>query len=388
MARKPASKRLRPDTVAVHAGVDKDPAYSSVITPIYPSSTFRFQRLGVTRGYDYTRSGNPTRTALAENLAALEGGSAAWATCTGMSAETTVLFLLAPGDHVIAPHDLYGGTYRLMATCFTQMGVSFSFVDQGDLKGVAAAVRPQTRMLWIESPSNPLLRVVDIAALADLARRKKLITVVDNTFLSPAFQRPIQFGVDLVVHSTTKYINGHSDVVGGAIVAARAGELAERIGFHVNALGTACSPFDAWLVLRGVKTLGPRMAAHQRNAFAVAEFLASHRKVRRVYYPGLKGDPNHKLARRQQSGFGGVVSFELTGGRPAVQRLFSRLRLFAMAESLGGVESLIEHPETMSHASMSADQRKAAGLSSGTVRVSVGIEDPADLVEDLRDGLK
>jgi O-succinylhomoserine (thiol)-lyase len=384
MASRKKKESLRFNTLAVHTGVDKDKTYNSVITPIYPSSTFRFNKPGEPPPFDYTRSGNPTRAALSENVAALEGGVAGWATCTGMAAETSILFLLRTGDHLIAPHDLYGGSFRLMHTAFARMGVETTFVDQTDLAKVRDAIRPNTRMLWIETPSNPILRVVDIPAVVEIARKRKLITVADNTFLSPYFQRPLELGVDIVFHSTTKYINGHSDVVGGVIVVGKRGKLHDGLDFNVNALGTGCSPFDAWLVLRGVKTLGPRMEAHQRSAMAVAEFLAGSRKVKTVYYPGLKSDPYHKLARKQQRGFGGMVSFDLRGGKSAANKLCRSVRLFSLAESLGGVESLIDHPDTMTHASMTPEARQAAGITPGTIRLSCGIEDPQDLVDDLK----
>ncbi|GAB4257569.1 MAG: cystathionine gamma-synthase [Thermoleophilia bacterium] len=368
-------------------GVAKDTAYNSVITPIYPSSTFAFDRVGENKGYDYTRSGNPTRTALEENLAALEGGTFARCTCTGMAAITVVLFLLRRGDHVVAGHDIYGGTYRLFETVFPQFGVEFSFVNMGDEAAVRAAVRAETRMLWIETPSNPLLNIVDIAAMVDIAGEHGLLTVADNTFLSPYFQRPLDLGVDIVLHSTTKYLNGHSDVVGGVVITKR-DDLAERLGYLVNALGLANSPFDAWLVLRGVKTLGPRMEAHQRGAAALARFLAGHPKVMRVYYPGLEDHPGHELAKRQQTGFGGMLSFDLDVDALEPDVFFERLRFFSLAESLGGVESLIEQPWTMSHAAMSEAARRAAGISPGTMRVSVGIEHPDDLVEDMEQALR
>jgi cystathionine gamma-synthase len=378
---------MRDDTAAIHVGVSKDATYNSVTTPIYPSSTFRFDGVGSHRGYDYTRSGNPTRTALEENLAALEGGTFARATCTGMAAITASMFLLRSGDHVVAGHDIYGGTYRLFETLIPQFGITFSFVDMADAAAVRAALRPETRMLWIETPSNPLLHIVDIRAMVALARERGVLTVADNTFLSPYFQRPLALGVDLVVHSTTKYLNGHSDVVGGALVTA-SDALAEKLDVIVNALGLGESPFDAWLVLRGVKTLGPRMEAHQRNAFAAAGYLRNHPLVRQTYYPGLTDDPGHALASGQQSGFGGMVSFDLDLDALSAEVFFSRLRYFTLAESLGGVESLAEQPWTMSHAGISEDARRAAGISEGTVRLSVGIEHPDDLLEDLAQALR
>lgn len=373
-------------TRCVHGGVYKDPLYNSVVTPIYPSSTFYFEGPRQTSGYDYTRTKNPTRDALEENLASLEGGVGATAVATGMAAITTALHLLPAGAHVIAGNDIYGGTYRLFANVLPARGLRFSFVDMGDLHAVAAAFEPDTAMVWLETPSNPLLRLTDISAVCDLARGRGVLSCADNTFLSPYLQRPLELGADLVVHSTTKYLNGHSDVVGGAIVSGTR-ELAEKVAATANALGTTCSPFDAWLVLRGVKTLPLRMQAHEKNAAALAQFLTAQPQVERVYYPGLPTHPEHALARRQQRGFGAMLSFDLKGGEDAVFRLVKRLKLYAFAESLGGVESLIEHPASMSHAAMSADAQRAAGIGPGLVRVSVGIEDSQDLVADMAQGL-
>lgn len=374
------------ETRCVHEGVDKDETFNSCITPIYPSSTFRWEGIGKTKGYDYTRSGNPTRRALEESLTSLEGGIDCRTTCTGMSAITACMHLFKPGDHIITGHDIYGGTYRLFSSLFTDMGIRFSFVNMLDLANVRAAITPETKCVWIETPSNPLMNLVDIAGVTAICREKNLVSIADNTFMSPYFQRPFELGVDIVVHSTTKYLNGHSDVVGGAIIT-RQKPHAERIGYVVNALGLACSPFDAWLVLRGVKTLGPRMEAHQRSAMALATMLASHPAVDRVYYPGLADNPWHDLAKRQMKGFGGMLSFDVKGDRSKAERVMLNLKLFAMAESLGGVESLIEHPDTMSHASMTAEARKGAGITERTLRVSCGIEHPDDLVADMRSAL-
>ena len=373
-------------TRAVHAGVDKDSAYNSATTPIYPTSTFYWDDLKTTKGYDYTRSGNPTRRALEENLASLEGGVDCRAVCTGMAAVTAALNLFKSGDHVIAGHDIYGGTFRLLNDVLPGLGIEVSFVNQQEPANVAAAVKPNTKGLWIETPSNPLLNLVDVAALVEVAKTHGLVTMADNTFLSPYLQRPIELGVDVVVHSTTKYLNGHSDVVGGAVVTSKR-EHAERISYVVNAMGLACSPFDAWLVLRGVKTLAVRMKAHEANARVVAEFLDTHPAVERVYWPGLASHPQHALAKKQQDGFGAMLSFDLKGGRPAAEKMFAKSELFLLAESLGGVESLWEYPETMSHASMTAEARRGAGISDKTVRVSVGIEDADDLIADLRQAL-
>lgn len=375
------------ETLAVHHGVYKDTAYNSVTTPIYPSSTFAFERLGVTKGYDYTRSGNPTRQALQDNLAALEGGTHAWAVCTGMASFSTLAFLFKPGDHLIAGHDIYGGTVRLLQAVLPGIGIETSFVNMRDLNEVRRAIRPTTRALVIETPSNPLLNLVDIAALTAIARNHNLLSIVDNTFMSPYFQRPFELGADIIVHSTTKYLNGHSDVVGGAIIV-RDAALAERIGYLVNALGTGCSPFDAWLVLRGVKTLAYRMEAHQRNALAVARLLEKHPSVSKVYYPGLESHPDHELAKRQMCGYGGVVSLEVNTTRVPIETFLTRLQLFSLAESLGGVESLVEQPWTMSHASISEETRRAAGITPATVRLSIGIENPNDLVADLDQALR
>lgn len=374
-------------TRCVHVGVSKDSLYNSCITPIYPSSTFYWNDLETNSGYDYTRSGNPTRKALEESLTSLEGGVNAHATATGMAAINAVMHLFKPGDHIISGNDIYGGTYRLFAKEFASMGIEFSFVSMGDLDAVKAAIKPNTKCVWIETPSNPLLNLTDIAAVVNIAKEADLVTIADNTFLSPYLQRPMEFGVDVVIHSTTKYLNGHSDVVGGCVIS-RTEEHAERVGAIVNALGLACSPFDAWLVLRGIKTLGPRMEAHQRGAMALARMLDAHPNVEHVYYPGLESHPQHELAKSQQHGFGGMVSFDIKGGRPEAEKLFANVKLFQLAESLGGIESLIEYPETMSHASMTAEARVAAGISEKTIRVSIGIEHPDDLVADMKNALE
>lgn len=374
-------------TKAVHTGVYKDSSYNSVTTPIYPTSTFYFDALGKNKGYDYTRSGNPTRTALEENIAQLEGGVGASATCTGMSAITAVLFFLKSGDHVVTGDDIYGGTYRLFSQVLPGMGISFSFVNMRDLKAVKKAVTKKTKMIWIETPSNPLLNIVDMEEVIRIAKENKCISVVDNTFLSPYFQKPIESGADIVVHSTTKYLNGHSDVVGGAIIYADK-ERQERGKYLVNALGVSESPFDAWLVLRGIKTLGPRMEAHQENALAVAQFLEGHKNVKKVYYPGLKSHPQQDLIKKQMTGFGGMLSFELNTAKISPDKFFSKLKYFSLAESLGGVESLIEHPWLMSHASMGEAGLKKSGITRETIRVSLGIEGAQDLIDDLKNALK
>ncbi len=374
-------------TRSVHTGVNIDTTFNSVITPIYPTSTFFFDGVGKHKGYDYTRSGNPTRAALEANIAALEGGVNCSATATGMAAITAVLFFLKPGDHIITGDDIYGGTYRLFNAVLKPMGFDFSFINMRDLKKVKDSVTSKTKMIWIETPSNPLLNIVDIEGVVAIARKKKILTVADNTFLSPYFQKPLDLGVDMVVHSTTKYLNGHSDVVGGAIVYAN-NDLKDRGRYLVNALGVSQSPYDAWLVLRGIKTLGPRMEAHQNNAMAVARFLEGHKNVRKVYYPGLKSHPQPELVRKQMTGFGGMLAFELDTGKVLLNTFFKKLKYFALAESLGGVESLIETPWFMSHSSMGPTALKTSGITKETVRVSLGIEGAEDLIADLDQALK
>lgn len=373
-------------TNAVHKGVYKDKSYNSVTTPIYPTSTFYFDKLGQNKGYDYTRSGNPTRSALEENITSLEGGVDCSVVATGMAAITALLFLLKPGDHVVTGDDIYGGTYRLFDQVFSQRGIKFSFVNMRDLDTVEQAVTASTRMVWIETPSNPLLNIVDIQAVATVARNKDIITVVDNTFLSPYFQRPFELGADIVMHSTTKYLNGHSDVVGGAIIYGNE-SLAEQGKYLVNALGVSQAPFDAWLVLRGVKTLAHRMKAHQANALALAQHLEVHPFIKRVYYPGLASHPQQELIKKQMTGFGGMLSFDMDLTQIDIHAFFDKLQYFQLAESLGGVESLIEHPWSMSHASMGEEGLKASGITQETIRVSVGIEDVEDLIKDLDQAL-
>jgi cystathionine gamma-synthase len=378
---------MRFRSLAIHTGVYKDSSYNSVITPIYPSSTFRFEEVGKTKGYDYSRTSNPTRKALEENIAALEGGVGAFAVATGMAAITTVLHFFRSGDHLVCTHDCYGGTERLLRTYGELFGLQTSYVDLSKVDQVKAALRPNTKALWIETPSNPLLNIVDIRTLSEIAHAHGALSIVDNTFLSPYLQRPFELGADVVVHSTTKYLNGHSDVVGGAVVVKTAA-LAERTHFLVNALGQGASPFDCWLVLRGLKTLAPRMKEHEKNARAVAEFLEGHPQVAKVYYPGLKNHPHHELARRQQHGFGGMVSFEVRGGVEHVHHVLRSVKIFLLAESLGGVESLIEHPFSMSHASMRPELRAKAGINEQVIRLSIGLEDVADLIEDLDQALQ
>ncbi len=377
---------MRFTTKAIHTGVNKDAAYNSVMTPIYQTSTFRFEDIGTTKGYDYTRTSNPTRKALEENIAALEGGAGAVAVSTGMAAIANVMHLFKSGDHVIVTHDCYGGTDRIMRTYQEQFNIQISYVNMQDPANLTKALRPETKGVWIETPSNPMLNILDIRALADIARKHGALSIVDNTFLTPVNQRPFDLGVDVIVHSTTKYLNGHSDVVGGAVVAKDV-KLAERIAYLCNALGQGQAPFDAWLVLRGIKTLVPRMALHESNARAIAEYLAQHPRVKKVYYPGLPSHPHHATAKAQQKGFGGMVSFDVNGTIDEVNRLLRGVKIFALAESLGGVESLIDHPQTMTHASMDPALKAEAGITATTIRLSIGLEDVQDLIEDLEQAL-
>ncbi|MBA7633968.1 Cystathionine beta-lyase [subsurface metagenome] len=377
---------MRFETLTIHSGREPDPATGALATPIYQTSTFVFQDVGVTRGYDYSRTANPTRKALEDCIAALEGGKAGFAFSSGMAAETTIMHLLKAGDHVISGDDVYGGTYRLFETVMKDFGLEFTFLRMDDSERIEGAIRPNTKMIWIETPSNPLLNIVDIEMVVDIAKRHNLMTVADNTFATPCFLRPIEYGVDLVVHSTTKYLNGHCDVIGGAVVTT-SDELTERVQFLLNAMGTGASPFDCWLVLRGIKTLAVRMAQHEENAAAIATYLEKHPKVKRVFYPGLKSHPGHEIAMRQMEGFGGVVSFEIEGGTEAANSFLRGVSIFSLAESLGGVDSLVEHPATMSHASMPEDVRRDVGITDGLIRLSVGLESIDDLIEDLEQAL-
>lgn len=378
---------MRFSTKAIHAGQSPDPVTGATIVPIYQTSTFTQDAPGEHKGYEYSRSGNPTRQSLETCLAALEGASHGLAFASGLAAEHAVLSLLRPGDHVVAGEDLYGGSARLLRQVFAPLGVHTSFVDMSDHSAVARAVESGTRMLWVESPSNPLLSVTDIGAMAQIAADKRALLVVDNTFATPYLQQPLALGADVVVHSTTKYIGGHSDVVGGAVLVNDA-ELSSRIAFYQNAVGGVPGPFDSWLVLRGLKTLALRMQAHCNNGSAVASFLASRPEVETVYYPGLPGHPGHRIALRQMSGFGGMVSLRLRRGRDAAHRFLQTLRYFSLAESLGGVESLASYPAEMTHASLPAVDRERRGISGGLVRLSVGIEDVEDLLADLAQALE
>ena len=369
-------------TLAIHAGHTPADHQGAVTTPIYQTSTFEFQGVNRPGPFDYSRSGNPTRRTLETCLASLEGGTAGFAFATGMAAEATVLMLFRAGARIVVHSDLYGGTHRLLESVFREIGVEAVYVDLRDLAALEDVLKPGARAVWMESPTNPLMNLVDLEAVSALAHRYHAIAICDNTFLSPYFQRPFEFGVDIVVHSTTKYINGHSDVVGGAAIV-RDQDLAERIGFLQNAMGTCAGPQDCFLVLRGIKTLAVRMEEHNRNALSVARWLEAHPKVSAVLHPGLESHPQHDLAVRQMRGFGGTFSFRLRGGQPAVFRMLESVRLFTLAESLGGVESLIEHPVTMTHASVPAEALAAMGITPDLVRVSVGLEDVEDLRGDL-----
>jgi cystathionine gamma-lyase len=373
---------MRFETLAIHAGQSADATYGAVMTPIYQTSTFAFKGVNEPGEFDYTRSGNPTRKALENCLAALEGGTHGFVFATGMAAETTVLEPYGPGDHLICHDDLYGGTYRLLANVTRKHGVEVEFVNLREPNVLHEAIRSTTRVIWTETPTNPLMNLLDLRAIADIARDRGVVTICDNTFLSPYFQRPLDLGIDVVVHSTTKYINGHSDVVGGAVVV-KDPHLAEQIGYLQNALGTCAGPFECFLVLRGVKTLPVRMEAHNRNALALAKWLEAHPKVERVLHPGLESHPQHDLARRQMTGYGGTFSFCVKGGEQEAFRLLGSVKLFTLAESLGGVESLIEHPWSMTHASMPEEVRRSAGITRNMIRISVGIEHVDDQVADL-----
>ncbi|MBZ5498312.1 MAG: cystathionine gamma-synthase [Acidobacteriia bacterium] len=375
-------------TLAVHAGQAPDPSTGAIMTPIFNTATFVQEAPGRHKGYEYSRTGNPTRAALEACLAALEGAAFGFAFASGSAAHATAMHLLARGDHVVCGNDVYGGTYRLFENVFRpSAGIETTFAALEDPRNLAAALRPNTRMVWIETPTNPLLRIIDLSACIQIARSAGIPVWVDNTFATPVLQRPLEMGATAVVHSTTKYLNGHSDIVGGAIVV-NDPELGARLAFLQNAVGAVPGPTDSWLVLRGIKTLILRMERHCANAAAVADFLASHPSVTRVNYPGRRDHPQHALAARQMKGFGGMVSFEVQGGLEAARRVVSSTRIFALAESLGGVESLIEAPALMTHSSIPRELRLQQGLADGLIRISVGIEEVADLIGDLEEALK
>ncbi|HEY8850366.1 MAG TPA: cystathionine gamma-synthase [Thermoanaerobaculia bacterium] len=373
-------------TECIHAGQEPEPVTGAVIYPIFATSTYVQPRLGEHKGFEYARTKNPTRSVLEANLAALERGKYGHCFASGMAAIDTVFRLLQSGDHVIAGENMYGGSYRLFNRVLEKFGLQFSYVDTSNVSAIRAAMRANTKILFLETPTNPMMTLTDITASSELAHAKGALVVVDNTFCSPYLQRPIELGADIVVHSTTKFLNGHSDSVGGVVIS-NTDELAEKIGFLQNAVGAILSPFDSWLILRGVKTLAVRMKRHEENGVAMASYLSNHAKVKRVYYPGLSDHPQHALARRQMNGFGSMISFEL-GSKERAASFLNRVRLCSLAESLGGVETLISHPETMTHASVPADQRKRLGITPGLVRISVGIEDIEDLIADLENAFE
>jgi cystathionine gamma-lyase len=388
MTDRPGSNRHRIATRAIHAGQAPDPSTGAIMPPIYQTSTYVQESPGVHKGYEYSRSQNPTRFAYERCIADLEGGTRGFAFASGLAAIATVLDLLDSGSHVVCGDDLYGGTYRLLARVRARSaGLAFTLVDMTDPAAFEAAIRPETRLVWIETPSNPMLKLIDLAAIAEIARRRGIVAAADNTFASPVVQRPLEHGFHLVMHSATKYLNGHSDMVGGIVVVGDEPALTERLGFLQNAVGAIAGPFDSFLALRGLKTLPLRMRQHCAGALEIAHWLERHPKVERVIYPGLESHPQHPLARRQMDGFGGMISIVLRGGIEPSRRFLERCRLFALAESLGGVESLIEHPAIMTHASVPAEQRARLGIADGLCRLSVGIEDTDDLIDDLAQAL-
>ncbi len=375
----------RLSTLAVHGGIIEDPLAGAVMPPIYQTSTYVQAGLGRHKGYEYARTQNPTREALERSVAALEGGRHGLAFASGLAAADAVLKLLSAGDHVVCGENVYGGTHRQMTLIWARLGLAFTFVDGGDTEAVRAAVTPKTKMVYAETPTNPMMRLCDLAASAVIARAAGALLVVDNTFATPCFQRPLELGADIVLHSTTKYLNGHSDMIGGMLVTSR-DDLAERLAFLQNGSGAVPGPFDCWLALRGIKTFPLRMRAHDTNGRRIAEWLTHHPRVQRVYYPGLPSHPQHDLACRQMSGFGGMISLEL-GDDAYAKRVVERTKVFALAESLGGVESLIGHPASMTHASVPPELRRKMGLTNSLIRLSVGIEDVEDLIEDLEQAL-
>jgi cystathionine gamma-synthase/cystathionine gamma-lyase len=374
------------ETRAIHEGQNPDPVTGAVITPIYQTSTYQQEAIGKHKGYEYSRTGNPTRKALEEALASLEGGEYGLAFASGVAATMAVLSLLESGDHLIAGDELYGGTYRLLEKVLSRSGVEVTYADVDDIDTFSKALQKNTKLIWIETPTNPLLKVIDIKKLADMAKRKDIILAVDNTFATPYFQRPLECGADVVVHSTTKYLSGHSDIIGGIAITSNE-RIYCQVKFYQNAAGAVPGPWDSWLVLRGIKTLAIRMREHEKNALYLAEYLERHPKIERIYYPGLPSHGQHQLAKKQMTGFGGMISVELRGGFPEVEKFVSRLRLFLLAESLGGVESLVCYPPRMTHSALSRDERIKRGIRDNLIRLSVGIENKIDLKEDLEKAL-
>lgn len=380
---KSVSKNLGFATRAIHAGQEPDPTTGAIMTPIYMTSTYVQESPGVHKGYEYTRTHNPTRKAYENCVASLESGKHGFAFASGCAATTTVLHMLKAGDHVVAMDDMYGGTYRLFDKILKHSGIEFDFVDLTNADNFAKAVKPNTKMVWLETPTNPTLKLVDIKKISQMAKRANVLVAVDNTFMSPYFQRPLELGADIVVHSATKYIGGHSDVVGGIAVTS-SDEVAEKLAFFSNGIGATQSPFDSFMCLRSLKTLPLRMKAHQSNAMEVAKFLESHPKVEKVLYPGLASHPQHALAKEQMHGFGGMITFYIKGGLESARTFLENVKVFSLAESLGGVESLIEHPAIMTHASVPPENRKALGIDDSLIRLSVGVEDLEDLLADLK----
>jgi cystathionine gamma-lyase len=378
---------MRFDTDAIHAGQQPDPTTGAIMTPVYFTSTYVQDGPGEHKGYEYSRTKNPTRVALEGCLAALEGAKFGAAFASGCAATDMLMHHLEAGDHVVCSDDVYGGTFRLFDKVFKKQGLSFTFVDLSDLSNLEKAITPKTKMLWVETPTNPMLKLVDLARAAEISKKHKLISVADNTFMTPYFQRPLDFGFDVVTHSTTKYLNGHSDVVGGFVCTSNK-EIAEKMYFLQNAIGGVPGPMDSFLVLRGVKTLHVRMDRHEKNAGKIAAFLQGHPKATKVNWPGLETHPQHKLARTQMKGFGGMMTFDIKGGLETARKFLKTVKVFSCAESLGGVESLIEHPAIMTHASIPKENREKLGITDGLIRLSVGIEDAQDLIEDLEAALK
>jgi cystathionine gamma-lyase len=374
------------ETRAIHAGQEPDPTTGAIMTPVYLSSTYVQASPGHHKGYEYSRTGNPTRKAYEDCLANLESGKFGFAFASGCAASTTALHLLKAGDHVIASDDMYGGTFRLMDKVIRHNGIEFSFIDLTKVDAFKAAIKPNTKMVWIETPTNPTMKLVDIRRTSEIAKQKNILSVVDNTFMSPYFQRPLELGADIVLHSTTKYINGHSDIVGGALVTNNE-ETAKQLAFLSNSMGGICSAFDAYISMRSLKTLALRMRQHDQSGREIARFLAKHPKVERVVYPGLESHPQHALAKEQMHGFGGMITFYIKGGLPAARTFLESVKVFALAESLGGVESLVEHPAIMTHASVPPEMRKILGIDDGMIRLSVGVENLSDLIRDLESAL-
>lgn len=369
-------------TKAIHTGQEADTATGATIVPIYQTSTFTQEQIGVTKGYDYSRSDNPTRAALEKAIAVLENGNYGLAFASGLAAETAVLSILRPGDNIVASDDLYGGTYRLFTKVLEHQGITTTFVDATNSFALESVITKNTKLIWLETPTNPLLKLYNIKEIAEIVKNRGILLVVDNTFATPYFQKPLELGADIVVHSTTKYVNGHSDVVGGAAILKNQ-ELYEQVKFYQNAAGNILGPFDSWLTLRGLKTLAVRMERHEQNAKKIAEFLVNNPNVITVNYPGIESHPQHELAKQQMTGFGGMISFEINGKIPEVNKFVNSLKLFSLAESLGGVESLVSHPAQMTHASIPAYQRELIGINDNLIRLSVGIEDVEDLIADL-----